>query len=148
MAPAAPFARRRIDKAFKKLSPWIGIPADGLSDTELHRVRILFKRLRYTCEFFRHLPAMDLGSLIGTFVSYQDCLGLHQDAATAIRLLTDLLGGLGPRDGGVLLPMGALLQVQREIQRAQRQKFERRWDLAAELPTLWKRLRESSGAAG
>jgi hypothetical protein len=93
---------------------------------------------------------MDLGSLIAAFVSYQDCLGLHQDAATAIRLLTDLLGGLAPggRTEEVLLSMGALLQLQRDAQRAQRQKFERKWDSAAELPTLWKRLRGSPGAVG
>ncbi len=83
---AAPFARKRIDKAFRKLSPWIDRPADGLSDTELHRVRILFKRLRYTCDFFRSLPGQDMRSLIGAFVEYQDCLGLHQDAATAVRI--------------------------------------------------------------
>jgi len=147
---AAPFARKRIDKAFRKLSPWIDRPAEGLPDAELHRVRILFKRLRYTCEFFRFLPGADLGSLIGAFVAYQDCLGLHQDAATAVRLLTEMLGEVPAEDRSeeLLLSMGAMLQVQRDIQRTQRQKFCRKWSSAAELPALWKKLREPSSLNG
>jgi CHAD domain-containing protein len=148
---AAPlFARKRIDKAFRKLSPWIDRPAEGLSDIELHRVRILFKRLRYTCDFFRSLPGPDMGSLIGAFVAYQDCLGLHQDATTALRILAELLGEVVPegRTEELFLSMGALLQLQRDAQRAQRQKFSGKWSSAAELPALWKKLRESLSAAG
>ena len=133
--PAAVLARRRIDKGFRKLAPWVDRPADGLSDVELHRVRILFKRLRYACEFFRPLLGAEGGALIDSFVAYQDCLGLHQDAATAIRLLGEIMPELPPeaRTDELLLSMGSLLQVQRDVQQAQRQAFARRWESAPEL---------------
>jgi inorganic triphosphatase YgiF len=144
--PAGGFARRRIDKVFRKLSPWIDRPADGLSDPELHRLRILFKRLRYTCEFFRPLLGAEAESLINSFVAFQDCLGLHQDATTAIRILGEMLAEvpLAERTEEMLLSMGSLLQIQRDIQKAQRDKFTRRWESAPEMLAAWRR---TDGAA-
>ncbi|MGA2641552.1 MAG: CHAD domain-containing protein [Spirochaetia bacterium] len=148
--PAWRFARARIDKAFTKLAPWIDRPPESLAPADLHRVRILFKRLRYMCEFFRPLLGDEAGSLIGSFVGFQDCLGLHQDAVTALHMLSGFLGEL-PHDGrseGFLLSMGAMLQVQRDIQRAQRETFARRWKSAAGLVDLWHGLRGTLGDAG
>ena len=133
--PAGVFARRRIDKALRKLAPWAERPAETLSDAELHGVRILFKRLRYTFEFFRPLLDTTAGSLIDSFVAYQDCLGLHQDAATAVRVLSGIVEELPSdvRSDELLLSMGALLQVQRDVQQSQRKVFARRWESAAQL---------------
>jgi CHAD domain-containing protein len=145
--PAGQFARTRIDKVFAKLGPWIDRPAQSLTDAELHRVRILFKRLRYACEFFRPLLGSDAGSLIGAFVGYQDCLGLHQDAATALTMLADAREDVpaSERSEDFLLSMGAMLQLQRDIQRAQREIFERSWKSAPDLIMLWKRMRGAMG---
>ena len=145
--PAAQFARKRIDKAFARLGPWFDRPPEVLADAELHRVRILFKRLRYTCEFFRPLLGNDAGSLIGAFVGYQDSLGLHQDAATALRLLSEAREEIpqSERSESFLLSMGAMEQVQRNIQAAQREIFARRWSSAPELVALWKRVRGGWG---
>lgn len=145
--PAVQFARKRIDKTFSKLELWIDRPPESLTDAELHRVRILFKRLRYMCEFFRPLLGNDAGTLIAAFVGYQDCLGLHQDATTAHSVLSDVLEEV-PRDErseGLLLSMGAILQVQRDIQGAQREIFGRRWKSANELIALWRRVRAAMG---
>jgi CHAD domain-containing protein len=148
--PAEQFARRRIDKAFSKLGLWIDRPPENMTDAELHRVRILFKRLRYMCEFFRPLLGNDAGSLIGAFVGYQDCLGLHQDATTALTMLSEAREDVphGERSEGFLLSMGAMLQVQRDIQSAQREIFARRWKSALELIMLWKRMRGAMGDRG
>jgi len=140
--PARRFARRRIDRAFTNLAPWIDRPPESLKDSELHRIRILFKRLRYMCEFFRPLLGDDGAALIEAFVGFQDCLGLHQDAATALRMLSGLLAETPPdlRSEEFLLSVGAMLQVQRDIQRAQRERFARRWKSASELVDFWKSL--------
>jgi len=138
-----PFARKRINRAFRKLLPWIEKPAEALGEAELHRIRILFKRLRYACEFFRPLLGGPADAMIGSFVSFQDCLGLHQDAAAAVRVLTEILQQAPPavRTEDFLLSMGSLIQVQRDIQLTQRQKFLRLWESAPRLLESWKRLR-------
>jgi CHAD domain-containing protein len=141
--PARRFARARIDKAFAKLALWTERPVQSLSDVELHRIRILFKRLRYMCEFFRPLLGKDAGDLIGSFVGFQDCLGLHQDATTALHMLSGILAEVPPhlRSEEFLLCAGAILQVQRDIQREQRERFARRWKSAPGLFGIWKGLR-------
>ncbi len=147
--PAGPFARKRIDKLFRRMSPWIDRPAEGLSDAELHRVRILFKRLRYACEFFRPLLGDEAERLISSFVFFQDCLGLHQDATTALRILGEQLAetALADRTEDLLLSMGSLMQIQRDIQRVQRETFTRRWESAPELLAQWSRTRSSGNRA-
>ena len=89
----------------------------------------------------------DAGELIGSFVGFQDCLGLHQDAVTALQLLSDTLAEVPGdlRSEGFLLSAGALLQVQRDIQIAQRERFARRWKSASQLVGLWKSLRVALG---
>jgi len=145
--PIGPFARKRIDKAFRKLVPWIDQPPETLGEAELHRIRILFKRLRYACEFFRPLLGGPAEGLIGSFVSFQDCLGLHQDAAAAVRLLTDLLqqAPADVRTESFLLSIGSLIQVQRSIQLSQREKFLGLWESAPRLLESWKKLRAQAG---
>ncbi len=146
---AGAFAKQRIDKAFRKLGHHVDQPPENYADGELHRLRILFKRLRYTCEFFRPLLGSDVGDLIGSFVTYQDCLGLHQDASTALQMLSRFLAE-GPGQGlpeASLLAMGALMQVQREMRKTQREKFLRRWKTAPRLLARWKSIR-AAGASG
>lgn len=146
--PALPFARKRINKAFVKLGLWIDLPQESMTDSELHRVRILFKRLRYWCEFFRPLLGDEASGLIGSFVGFQDCLGIHQDATTALHEYSGLLAEArhNDRSDEFLLSMGAMLQVQRDMQRDQRERFSGRWKTAPELIALWKRVRSTMRA--
>ena len=85
--------------------------------------------MRYACEFFREAfgnPASagePLADYIRTMVRFQDCLGEHQDAVTAIGRIQDLANEMvrheqvGPE---ALLQLGGLIQVQREIARKRR----------------------------
>jgi hypothetical protein len=42
-----------------------------------------------------------------------------------------------------LLAMGALIQVYRDVERAQREKFLAKWESVSSLAVLWKKLRVS-----
>jgi CHAD domain-containing protein len=96
----------------------------------LHRLRILFKRLRYACEFFRDAFGEELEPYIRAMVRFQDCLGEHQDAVVAmlrIRQLADEMVREGLIPQSSLLDLGSLLQVQREIARGRRRKLAELW---------------------
>jgi len=130
---AAPILIRQAQKRVLKLGRTIG-PDSPTAD--LHRLRILFKRLRYTCEFFREAfvdPASKrdgLAEYIQAMVRFQDCLGEHQDAVVAggriQALATDMVqrGALSPDQ---LLNLGALIQVQREIAQDRRGRLRKLW---------------------
>jgi CHAD domain-containing protein len=133
VAEAAPALIRKAQKRVLKLGRTIG---QGSPAADLHRLRILFKRLRYTCEFFREAfadPASGADPLreyIEAMVQFQDCLGEHQDAVIAMARIRglgqDLVshGGLAPEQ---LLDLGGLIQVQREIARDRRGRLAKLW---------------------
>lgn len=96
----------------------------------LHRLRILFKRLRYASEFFAPAVGERLDPLIKAMVRFQDCLGEHQDAVVAagrIEALARELAARGDLPVESLLDLGGLIQVQREIGRARRDKLSGLW---------------------
>jgi CHAD domain-containing protein len=134
VAEAAPMlirrAQKRVLKAGRAVNPETPPPS-------LHRLRILMKRLRYTCEFFREaFPGPDpdqpppLAGYIKALVRFQDCLGEHQDAMVAMARIDSLArelvaGGSLPVEA--LLDLGAFIQVQREIARERRGKLAKLW---------------------
>ena len=104
--------------------------------TDLHRLRILFKRLRYACEFFRdaftdpEAQADPLAEYLEAMVAFQDCLGEHQDAVVALTRIEALAKELldrGRLEPAQLLRLGGLLQVQREIARDRRERLGKLW---------------------
>lgn len=129
----APILIRRAQKRVLKLGRTVGLDSPA---ADLHRLRILFKRLRYTCEFFREAfvdPTSGkdlLADYVQAMVRFQDCLGAHQDAVVAMariqELATDMVrrGALAPDR---LMDMGGLLQVQREIARKRRGRLRKLW---------------------
>jgi CHAD domain-containing protein len=133
--PADEFGRRRIGKALSRITLWARRNPEELSPAELHRLRILFKRLRYTAEFFRALLGEEAAMLAKDCVAFQDCLGLHQDARVAIDFLTALAEE--PALHGWLLTLGALIQVQRDVMGAQRERFRTLWGSVQGLFDLW-----------
>jgi len=133
-SPAREFARQRIAKALGKIAPWTRLNAGELTAVELHRLRILFKRLRYTAEFFRPILGEEITALVKECVAYQDCLGLHQDARVAADVLTGLAAVPALREPPErLLALGAIVQVQRDLMRAQRERFQVLWKSARKL---------------
>jgi len=130
---AAPVLIRQAQKRVLKLGRSIG-PDSPAAD--LHRLRILFKRLRYTCEFFREAfvdPVSGTGALaeyIQAMVRFQDCLGEHQDAVVAggrIQALASDMVQRGALSPDQLLNLGGLIQVQREIVRDRRGRLGKLW---------------------
>ncbi len=96
----------------------------------LHRLRILFKRLRYTSEFFDPALGGRLEPMIKAMVKFQDCLGEHQDAVVAARKIEALAQELAARGDlpvESLLDLGALIQVQRETARERRARLAGLW---------------------
>jgi CHAD domain-containing protein len=137
---AAPALLLRAQKRVVKLGRTIG-PASPAAD--LHRLRILCKRLRYACEFFREAFADPtsgkdpVADYIESMVRFQDCLGEHQDAVVAIGRIQELADAMvqrGALSPARLLDLGSLIQVQREIANQRR-------DL---LLTLWRRFDKRS----
>ena len=102
---------------------------------DLHRLRILCKRLRYTCEFFREAfrgpSGVDpLGDYIKRMVRLQDCLGEHQDAIVAISRMEELVKDMA--EHGWLMPdhlmdVGGMIQIQREIAADRRRRVAKLW---------------------
>jgi CHAD domain-containing protein len=133
VAEAAPALITRAQKRVLKLGRAI-TPDSPAAD--LHRLRILFKRLRYACEFFREAFADltagqdPLADYIEGMVRFQDCLGEHQDAVVAIgriqELASDMIRG-GALSPDQLLNLGSLIQVQREITKDRRDRLLALW---------------------
>ena len=133
VAAAAPALIRKAQKRVLRLGRTL---APDSPAADLHRLRILFKRLRYTCEFFQEAylnPAADtdpLADYIEAMVRFQDCLGEYQDAVVAIRRIQDLATDMIQRAEVVaerFLDLGALIQVQREIGRDRRGRLAKLW---------------------
>jgi CHAD domain-containing protein len=133
VAQAAPALIGKAQKRVLKLGRSI-VPDSHATD--LHRLRILFKRLRYACEFFREAfadPASGtdpLADYLQAMVRFQDCLGEHQDAVVAMDRIQELVkemiqrGALAPER---LLDLGSLIQVQREIARDRHGRLAKLW---------------------
>jgi CHAD domain-containing protein len=67
------------------------IKSPDLSFVRLHQLRISFKGLRYTLEFFREVLPPDTAQLIGDIRGLQDHLGNVQDAVVTCSILRDFL---------------------------------------------------------
>jgi len=110
----------------------------------LHRLRIAFKSLRYTLEFFREVLGPDTGPMIEELKQVQDHLGDLQDAVVTCTIVRDFLnwGTWGSRGSTkniasfkpVIAPgVVTYLSVrQAELQR-----------LVAEFPAVWDRMQQS-----
>jgi CHAD domain-containing protein len=135
-ATAAEWGAAAIRRASRRVERWQ--PAAGEpTAAELHRLRIAFKRFRYTCEFFADPLGEEVRAAIRELVRFQDILGAHQDAVVALHRLDGLVAaaaGAGARPA-LLVALGALQQVQREEAIGRRDAFAKAW------PRLPKRLR-------
>ena len=119
-----------IGAVLDRMSGWLDRSAESLSPNDLHELRIEFKGLRYTTEFFSDLYAGEMRRVIRGFVQFQDCLGLYQDAQVAtqtLRRFSEKIMKKGSASVDVMLGVGGLIQVQREIQEQQQTQFMIMW---------------------
>ena len=94
--PLDDFARDRIRSHTKRARKLAQAHAT-LNTAERHRMRICFKKLRYSLEFFEALlPKKRLAAYLAALSQLQDELGLINDQITAGELLKDALGKRPP----------------------------------------------------
>ena len=94
--PAKEEAGRMIREAGERIRDFAK-KADFTKREDLHRLRILFKRLRYTCEYFRDLYGPALDGAIAHFIRFQDCLGKYQDGVVGSAVLESLVKARSPQ---------------------------------------------------
>lgn len=106
-APVKPLADRVISKRFRRVVK-AGRRIDEASpDSDLHRLRIEGKKLRYALEFFTSLyPAEEIKDLIRHLKSLQDYLGRLNDLAVQQHFLQSFLDELDAGQPGAL-PLAA-----------------------------------------
>jgi CHAD domain-containing protein len=102
----------------------------NVTPTELHSLRIAFKELRYTCEFFAPLFGGGMKETIRSLVKFQDCLGRHQDARVAAGILEGLVAepAMPPE---ALVALGSLIQLHRERAIGERRALLALWPVFA-----------------
>lgn len=131
-----------IQKALSKIRKYRKLKAKKLEDVDLHRLRIDFKRLRYTCEFFATYYTREMARIIKDLIRFQDCLGNHQDACMAMENIKALLSETS-EEPSITLALGALVQVQRQRADRTRKEFTRIWN---DFKSINKRLRRELSA--
>lgn len=90
------FARRRLAGHARKARQ-LAARHHSLEPAERHQMRIRFKKLRYTLEFFAPLlPPRRLKPYLAALTQLQDELGLINDHVTAETLIAEVLDGVKP----------------------------------------------------
>lgn len=110
---------RAVTRAGRRLGP-------EAEASELHRVRVRVKRLRYALETLRSLGDRSVRGLLARLERLQDVLGKGQDATTAIAWLRTYAAtpGVSPES---LLAAGALIQMLAARTRKQRRRALKAW---------------------
>ncbi|HPR64465.1 MAG TPA: CHAD domain-containing protein [Thermoanaerobaculia bacterium] len=129
-APLIDAAPLFILKKSKRVRRWLDRTPDSFSPDELHRLRIDFKGLRYTCEFFSSFYPKSFSKHISRFVAYQDCLGAHQDARVAGNRIRSIAERLSSGDENAIeatLHLGRLLRHLEQVAQNQRKMFAEMW---------------------
>jgi inorganic triphosphatase YgiF len=89
-AKVGDFARPLLQARHKRLMK-LGLRADGLPEAELHRLRILAKKMRYAAEAFQCLyRGKSVKKYTSALADIQDCLGSLNDAFVGRQLLSGI----------------------------------------------------------
>ena len=94
------------------------------TDDELHRVRILGKRVRYAAELAGPLKPKASAEFVKRAKAFQDVIGEHQDAVVAEEKLRALTADADPAEA---FAAGRLVERERERRSAAREKVPRAW---------------------
>jgi CHAD domain-containing protein len=127
--------RQLARKEFTRLGKAAGKIGPSASDQELHRLRILGKRARYTAELAETEIGEPAHHVVERAKAFQDVLGAHQDAIVAEARLRELLGDL--ESSGAAFAAGRLVERERERRREARKA----------LPRAWRKLDKAADAA-
>lgn len=104
---------------------------------ELHALRIEFKRLRYTLEFFQDVLGSEAKWVIGQLKRIQDHLGDLHDAQVAVELLGELLKSWEDRHSHLAFN---LRPDPKSIANYLAYRIEERRQLLFSFPTLWQQF--------
>jgi len=127
VAPMLIYTRLASVRAYTQL-------LDNASYEQLHALRIAFKYLRYTVEFFREVLGSESRSVIDEIKRMQDHLGDLNDADVACRLLQDFLEDWEPTQ--IHLPLGERRNPE-PIVRYLAYRTDERHQLLVSFPQSW-----------
>jgi len=106
---------------WKQLRKGIAALSDQPADAELHRIRILAKRVRYAAQAAAPIAGKIAGRCADAAAALQDVLGDHQDSVTAQQWLRE--AGRGPR----AFVAGELTALERETAAQDRAAWHNVW---------------------
>jgi hypothetical protein len=115
-----PNARRILGVRIAEVYSYDGLVADPANVTELHDMRIAFKRLRYLIEIFAIAFDADLEPFLDEVKGLQDLLGDIHDCDVQIPMLERHLAWLSDREGGAARRLVAQTAASRPRRRAGR----------------------------
>jgi CHAD domain-containing protein len=117
-----------VTTQFRKLRKSVEKGGQGISDAELHALRIQGKRLRYTAELASSISNKRARRLVSATKDFQDVLGEHQDACVAEERVRELLRGLGQEaDAEVAFVAGRLVEREQVRRDACRDRWWSFW---------------------
>ena len=129
--PLRSIASRQFKRVRQAVASVVGEP----TDEELHRIRVLTKRARYSAELAEPVVGRPATRFVSRAKRVQDVIGEHQDAVVAAERIQELLGVA--RGKRVAFAAGRL--VEREEQRRLRAR--------AAFPEAWRRFDKSGRRA-
>ena len=133
----AEFARDVLSDELDRLAKFADVSAET-KPARLHALRIEFKKLRYTAEFFA--PTLAHAKALGEKArDYQDLLGNLRDALLAEEEFAPLLRRRAGQANGLNSAVAEVLEKTRIEQRSLRDEFGRRWR-KSEIAKLQKRI--------
>ncbi len=125
--PVSKLARKSIRKAFRRVLTHGGTITDASPAEDLHRLRILCKKLRYLMEFFRSLfPADVIGPAVVDLKVLQDDLGEFNDLeiqGQTLRRIALEMAAEGSAPAETLLALGQLVATLGVRQQEARARF-------------------------
>jgi len=111
---------------FKRLRASARMLRRGLSDGELHRLRIRAKRSRYAAEVAAPAVGKRATRFVARAKAFQDLLGEHQDAVVAEQTIRRLVARMP--DHASSLACGRIVELERQRRVQARRKLRREWN--------------------
>ena len=130
IVPVLIYGRYAAVKAFENILPTATV-------SQLHALRIEFKKLRYTLEYFREILGESAGKLINEIKQYQDHLGELHDADVGCQLVKDFLNSWD--DNQIQQPITERINPEPIVSYLAYLHAER-YKLMAVFPPLWQKF--------